>query len=159
MHAIEQALAEYQLTLSYDEALELGVSGRHCNKIGLRVAKSKQDDSAPGLEVIEAYSGYPFARASVQSGDRILKVAHRQPETVMSIYNILSNFLPGTSVPVLIERDSRQLEGELVVELAGSKRLQSCLRAAQPDSNGELPGEENVIEFRENMLLKQVAER
>ena len=113
---LNQALETYQQTLTYEEALELGVEGCHRYKIGLRVSRKTGEFVTPGLDVLTVYSGYPFAKAGVQAGDQILSLGHRQPDKVMSVYNILSNFKPGTSVPIMIERDGQKLEMELIVE-------------------------------------------
>jgi hypothetical protein len=116
LHEIQQAFTSYQEALSYEEAMETGITGEHRYKIGLRVEKKNHNDAQQGLLVITAYSGYPFAKAGVQAADRLLKLAHREPTSVMGIYRILSNFEAGTSVPISIERKGRELEFELVVE-------------------------------------------
>ena len=116
LQEIQQAFAKYQEALSYEEALETGIEGEHRYKIGLRVEKKDDSDTLQGLLVLKVYSGYPFAKAGVQAGDRLLMLAHRQPSSVMGIYRILSNFEAGTSVPLSIERNGKALELDLVVE-------------------------------------------
>lgn len=116
LQEIEKAFADYQEALSYEESLETGVEGEHRYKIGLRVEKKVDSDTKPGLIVVKAYRGYPFAKAGVQEGDRLLMLAHRQPTSVMGIYRILSNFEAGTSLPLTIERNGKELEFELLVE-------------------------------------------
>jgi tetratricopeptide (TPR) repeat protein len=117
LNEIKQAFAKYQEAESYDEALETGIEGEHRYKIGLRLKKQDDTGDKPqGLLVLKAYSGYPFASAGVQVGDRLLMLAHRQPTSVMGIYRILSNFEAGTSVPLSIERNGKELEVELVIE-------------------------------------------
>ena len=88
----------------------------HRYKIGLRVEKKADSDSQQGLLVIKAYSGYPFSKAGVQEGDRVLMLAHRQVKSVLDIYRILSNFTAGTSLPLTIKRQKQELELELLVE-------------------------------------------
>jgi len=116
LQEIQQAFARYQEALSYEEALETGIEGEHRYKIGLRVEKKDDTDTLQGLLVLNAYSGYPFAKAGLQTGDRLLMLAHREPSSVMGIYRILSNFEAGISVPLSIERNGKTLEFELVVE-------------------------------------------
>jgi tetratricopeptide (TPR) repeat protein len=116
LHEIQQAFTQYQEALSFEEALETGVEGEHRYKIGLRVKRRIVSDNQQGLLVLKAYSGYPFSKAGVQAGDRLLMLAHRQPASVMGIYRILSNFEAGTSVPLTIERNGKELELELLVE-------------------------------------------
>jgi hypothetical protein len=116
LHEIQLAFTQYQETLSFEEALETGVEGEHRYKIGLRVEKKADRDSQEGLVVIKAYSGYPFAKAGVQEGDRVMMLAHRQVKSVLDIYRILSNFTAGTSLPLAIKRQNQQLEFELLVE-------------------------------------------
>lgn len=116
LYAIQQAFTQYQDALSFDEALETGVVGEHRYKIGLRVEKKVDSDNQQGLLVIKAYSGYPFAKAGLQQGDRLLMLAHRQPKSVQHIYHILSNFEAGTSLPLTIKRNEKELELELLVE-------------------------------------------
>jgi Tfp pilus assembly protein PilF len=113
---IQQVFVQYQESLSYEEALETGATGEHRYKIGLRIEKKIDDDAQQGLLVITAYSGYPFAKSGVQRGDRLLKLAHREPTSVMGIYHIISNFEAGTSIPLTVIRNERELEFELVVE-------------------------------------------
>jgi tetratricopeptide (TPR) repeat protein len=113
---IHQAFAKYQEALSYEEALETGIEGEHRYKIGLRVEKKDNGGTSQSLLVLKAYSGYPFSKSGVQAGDRLLMLAHRQPTSVMEIYRILSNFEAGTSVPLSIERNGKELELEFLVE-------------------------------------------
>ncbi|PKG98494.1 hypothetical protein CXF95_11420 [Paraglaciecola sp. MB-3u-78] len=116
LHEIQLAFSHYQDALSFEEALETGVEGEHRYKIGLRVEKKADSDSQQGLLVIKAYSGYPFSKAGVQEGDRVLMLAHRQVKSVLDIYRILSNFTAGTSLPLTIKRQKQELELELLVE-------------------------------------------
>lgn len=111
--AIEQALDNYQQSLSYDESLEVGIEGKHRYKTGLRVAK---ENDIPGLLILKAYSGYPFAKAGVVAGDTLLQIAHRRPISLTAIHNVLSSFEPGASIPILVNRDGSDIELELEVE-------------------------------------------
>jgi tetratricopeptide (TPR) repeat protein len=113
---IQEAFSKYQEALGFEEALETGVEGEHRYKIGLRVKKQVDGETQQGLLVLKAYRGYPFAKAGVKIGDRLLTLAHRQPRSVMGVYRILSNFEVGTSLPLSIERKGKELELELLLE-------------------------------------------
>ena len=98
---------------SYEEIFETGVEGQHLYKIGLKVAKQNSDE---GVEVLEAFSGYPFAKAGVHEGDRLLEFAHRKVSDLSSITNPIIYFSPGTDVPLKIRRGDELLDLTIVIE-------------------------------------------
>jgi hypothetical protein len=112
---IEAGLQHYQESSHYEEVLDMGIEGQHNYKIGLRVMK-QNDPQARGLQVLKAYSGYPFAVAGVVTGDVLLKLAHRDALSLKNIFHILSNFEAGTILPLEISRAGQQLELSLQVE-------------------------------------------
>jgi tetratricopeptide (TPR) repeat protein len=112
---IEEGLQHYQDAQHYEEVLDMGIKGEHNYKIGLKLVKQENQDTA-GLEVLEAYSAYPFARAGLLKGDVLLKLAHRELLNVKTIYRILSGFEPGTILPLQINRDGQKMELSLQVE-------------------------------------------
>lgn len=112
---IEEGLQHYEDAQHYEEVLDMGIKGEHTYKIGLKLAKQKNQDKG-GLEVLEAYSAYPFAKAGLLKGDVLLKLAHREPLNIKSIFRILSGFEPGTTLPLQINRAGQQLELSLQVE-------------------------------------------
>ena len=116
LREIQLALDNYQQTLIYEEALETGVAGEHQYKIGLKIKKKSDADTQEGILVVKALNGYPFAKAGVKAGDRILKLAHRQAMSLMAIYRVISNFQAGTSVPLRVERNGKVIELELTIE-------------------------------------------
>jgi len=116
LREIQLALDNYQQTLIYEEALETGVAGEHQYKIGLKIKKKSDADTQEGILVVKALNGYPFAKAGVKAGDRILKLAHRQAMSLMAIYRVISNFQAGTSVPLTVERNGKVIELELMIE-------------------------------------------
>lgn len=112
---IEEGLQRYQDAKSYEEILDMGIEGQHNYKIGLRVMK-QNDPKVRGLQVLEAYSAYPFALAGMVKGDIVLKLAHREVLNLKTIFRILSNFEPGTILPLKISRAGQQMELTLKVQ-------------------------------------------
>lgn len=108
---IEQALAEYESNMGIEEALEWGLEGRHLYKLGLRVQVVAQ-----GLKIVQVYSGYPFAKAGVRTGDILLLLAHRQAKSINELGYILDRLQPGNLVPMRISRDGEEILLQLTVE-------------------------------------------
>lgn len=114
---IRNKLEDYYESLTYEESLEWGIVGEHRYKIGLKVAKLEDKESTEvGLNVLTAFSGYPFATAGVKAGDRIITVAHREVNTLKSLHLIISGFTPDTAIPVTIVRNNNTIELQLIIE-------------------------------------------
>ena len=107
---IRALLAAKQKQITYEEILEVG--DRHY-KLGLRVAL---DSSGNGVEVLRVFEGYAFAKAGVRAGDRLLEFAHRKVKNLRSIWLPLTQFEPGTDVPLKVRRGDQVLELTLIVE-------------------------------------------
>ena len=112
------ALARVNATLEqvaerqhYDELLEIGEGPQH-RKIGLRIDKT----AGGGLLVARCFAGYPFAKAGVRDGDRILEFAHRKTENLRDIWTRLIQFAPGSDVPLRVQRAGETLDLTLVVQ-------------------------------------------
>lgn len=112
---IKEGLQRYQDAKSYEELLDMGIEGQHNYKIGLRVMK-QNDPKVKGLQVLKAYSAYPFALAGMVKGDIVLKLAHREVLNLKAIFRILSNFEPGTILPLKISRAGELMELTLKVQ-------------------------------------------
>jgi S1-C subfamily serine protease len=95
------------------EILEVrSYSGRKY-KVGLRVPNTESDE---GILVLKVFEGYPFAKAGLLEGDRILEVAHRKVLAFHHIENLLTEFAHGTDVPVKVKRGNEVLFLTLVIE-------------------------------------------
>lgn len=113
-HAVRRLLANIQQSARYEEILESGLEGsQHRYKIGLRVSK---ENAGQGIEVIKAFAGYPFAKAGVRQGDYLLEFAHRKIRSLRSIWVPITNFSPGTDVPLKIRRGKQVLDVSVIIE-------------------------------------------
>jgi len=110
---LRDMLAKHKEAERYEEALEAGLKDQHRYKVGLKVGAGV---SKEGVLVVHAYEGYPFARAGVRDGDRILEFAHRQIETLRDIQLLLYAFDPGIELPFKVKRDNHIVNLTLVVE-------------------------------------------
>lgn len=110
---IDNLLTQRDHAKQFEEILETGPEGGHVYKLGLKVPAGKHED---GLPVVEAFSEYPFAKAGVQTGDRIVRFAHRPVTTLRDIWIPLIEFQPGTELPLQILRDGATLDLTIHVE-------------------------------------------
>jgi hypothetical protein len=76
---------------------------------GLRVSKGAKDDAA-GVVVSEVLQGGPAAAAGLKAGDRLLTLDGRWTDTVADCYKAAGAVRPGTSAPVTVLRDGKELE-------------------------------------------------
>lgn len=117
---LDQLLAEIARLASYEEILETGIKDQHRYKVGLRVRSAKnaktRDADTTGVEVLKVFSGYPFAKAGVQTGDFLLEFAHRKVTSLRSIWVPINEFSPGTDVPLKLRRDGKVLDLIIVIE-------------------------------------------
>ncbi len=65
---------------------------------------------------MEPFAGYPFAKAGVIAGDRLLEFAHRKVESLRSIWVPILDFSPGTDVPLKVRRGKELLDLTVVIE-------------------------------------------
>jgi tetratricopeptide (TPR) repeat protein len=84
-------------------------------KIGLKTPSEASDN---GVLVLRAYEGYPFAKAGICEGDRIIEFAHREVQDLNYIINLFAGFKPGTDVPVKVNRNGNVIYFTLVIEYA-----------------------------------------
>ena len=98
---------------SYEEILETGYRDKHRYKVGLRVARQNKEE---GIEVLKVFKGYPFAKAGVQPGDRLLEFAHRRITSLRSIWVPINDFTPGTDVPLKINRGGKEINLVVLIE-------------------------------------------
>lgn len=110
---IREIVARKEERATFEEILETGYEDKHRYKVGLRVAKQNEGD---GIEVLKAFEGYPFAKAGVQQGDRILEFAHRRITNLRSIWVPINDFTPGTDVPLKISRGDEVISLTVVIE-------------------------------------------
>jgi tetratricopeptide (TPR) repeat protein len=108
--AILQADTERKL---YEETLEAArEENGHMYKVGLRVERAAGD----GVHVLRSYEGYPFAKAGVRDGDRILEFAHRKIRSLRDIRLRLVQFAPGTDVPIKVQRAGDLIDLTLIIQ-------------------------------------------
>ena len=98
---------------NYEEILETGFKDKHWYKVGLKLVK---EEDVEGVLVITAYEHYPFHKAGVMSGDRLLKFGHRSIHDMSSITRLILSFTPGTDVPLKIRRGNVELDLTVTVE-------------------------------------------
>ncbi|MFV1950712.1 MAG: tetratricopeptide repeat protein [Nitrospinota bacterium] len=110
---VRKTLKERHEREMYDQILETGYSDKRRYKLGLKAPSKPSDD---GVLVIRAFEGYPFTKAGVRKGDRIIEFAHRKVQTLRDISIPLIEFEPGIDVPVKIKRGDEILDLILVVE-------------------------------------------
>ena len=99
----------------FEEILEIGSREKqgHRYKLGLRVPRKPSED---GLLAVRVFEGYPFAKAGVLEGDRILMFAHREIHKLRDIWLPLIEFEPGEDIPIRISRDGEPIDLTLIVE-------------------------------------------
>ena len=107
---VQAILQERAERSQYEEILEIGKEPKH--KVGLRVESAPGD----GVRVLRAFEGYPFAKAGVREGDRIVELAHRKTRSLRDIWLLLLDFAPGTDVPMKVERAGATLDLTLIVQ-------------------------------------------
>lgn len=112
-HRVENALQLFQQNRGIKDSLEFGIEGRNRYKVGLRVDTLAV---APGLHIAKAFSSYPFYKAGVRDGDRILKFAHREINDLSSLYILLDKFEHKSSVPLVVMRGDKALDLNFIVE-------------------------------------------
>ncbi len=110
---IRDMVARKEERATFEEILETGYEDKHRYKVGLRVAKQNEGD---GIEVLKAFEGYPFAKAGVQQGDRLVEFAHRRVTNLRSIWVPINDFSPGTDVPLKISRGDEIIDLTVVIE-------------------------------------------
>jgi tetratricopeptide (TPR) repeat protein len=83
-------------------------------RVGLRVPNAESDE---GVLVLKVFEEYPFAKAGVLEGDRILEIAHREVHAFNDIqYALTELFERGTAIPVKVKRGNETLLLTLVIE-------------------------------------------
>lgn len=113
LYEVRNILKEKREQELYDEILETGYKDKRRYKFGLKAPSKPSDD---GVLVLRAFKGYPFAKAGVRKGDRILEFAHRKVQTLRDIWVPLIEFEPGTEAPVKIKRGEEIHDLILLVE-------------------------------------------
>lgn len=113
-----KTLAAKKEMLTYEEVLETGFKDKHWYKIGLKLSREEdaKEVDARGVLVMTAYEHYPFHKAGVRSGDRLLKFGHRSIYDMSSITRLILSFTPGTDVSLKILRGSIELDLTVTVE-------------------------------------------
>lgn len=67
-------------------------------------------DSADGLDVNQVLKGSPADKAGLKVGDRLMTIDSRWTDTVADLFEAAGHVKPGTTVPIRIKRDGKQLE-------------------------------------------------
>jgi tetratricopeptide (TPR) repeat protein len=110
---VHEILQAHQERKQYEEVLETWrEKGGHRYMVGLRVDHAP----GPGVLVLRTYEGYPFAKAGVHEGDRILEFAHRKVATLRDMSFRLVEFTPGTDVPMKVQRAGELLDLTLIIQ-------------------------------------------
>jgi tetratricopeptide (TPR) repeat protein len=107
--AILQQAAEAEL---YEETLEIGEGEQH-RKVGLRIEKRSPGS---GVLVQRCFAGYPFAKAGVRNGDRIVELGHRRIQHLRDIWQRLMEFKPGADLPLKVQRAEELVELTVIVQ-------------------------------------------
>ena len=111
--AIRDELKRRQESEEELEVLEVFSYGRRY-KVGLRVPNIESDE---GLLVLKVFEEYPFAKAGVLEGDRILEIAHREVREFSDIRFVVTElFGRGTDIPVKVKRGDEILLLTLMIE-------------------------------------------
>jgi hypothetical protein len=76
---------------------------------GLVAVKPRGDDEA-GVVVKEVHAGGAAARAGLKPGDRLLTIDGRWTDTLADLYAAAGLVKPGTTVPVIVKRDGKEIE-------------------------------------------------
>jgi hypothetical protein len=82
---------------------------------GFRVDKSSGDEEA-GVEVTEVLEGSPAALAGLKVDDRLLTLDRRWTDNVGDCYYAASRVQAGTTVPLTVRRDGKELTLKLKTE-------------------------------------------
>ena len=106
-------LATIQEQAGYEEILETGFQDQHRYKIGLKLARETEKE---GALVVTAYELYPFHKAGVRPGDRLLELGHRKISSMRSISQIILSLSPGTEIPLKLSRNDEVLVLTVVIE-------------------------------------------
>ncbi|MEA3548278.1 MAG: PDZ domain-containing protein [Thermodesulfobacteriota bacterium] len=96
----------------YRKILELTEYGRSY-KVGLKVPEIESEE---GLIVLHVFKGYPFDKAGIHKGDRILEIAHRKVRKPYDIERVLIKFKLGDTLPLKVKRGDDTLFLPLVLE-------------------------------------------
>ena len=115
--AVLQLLARQEELAGYEEVLETGLAGEHRYKLGLRLARGQEVEmEVEGVLVLKAYEQYPFHKAGVRSGDRLLTFGHRTLHNMLSVSSVMLTFTPGADVPLQVQRGNDVLDLIVVIE-------------------------------------------
>jgi tetratricopeptide (TPR) repeat protein len=96
----------------YEEMLEIG-EGEQLRKVGLRI-ETKSPGS--GVLVQRSFAGYPFAKAGVREGDRIVELGHRKIHHLRDIWLRLAEFKPGADLPLKVQRADELIDLTLIIQ-------------------------------------------
>jgi len=76
---------------------------------GLTVRKRADDDEA-GVDVKTVLAGSAAAEAGLKADDRLLTIDGRWTDSLADLYEIASHLQPGTTVPIALKRDGKEME-------------------------------------------------
>lgn len=110
---VQEILARKEDRQKYEDVLESSLEGGHHYKIGL---KASRDHDADGVLVVQVYEQYPFHKAGVREGDRLLEFGHRKINSLRTIINLIFDFSPGADVPLKVQRGAEVLDLTVVIE-------------------------------------------
>jgi S1-C subfamily serine protease len=82
-------------------------------KVGIKYLNEESDI---GVLVLHVFEKYPFDKAGVLKGDRILEIAHRQVKDFQDIKYVLLKFKQGTEIPIRVKRGDKTLLLTLLIE-------------------------------------------
>lgn len=75
---------------------------------GCQVEKDAKDEAA-GVVIKDVLPGSPAAAGGLKAGDRLLTLDGRWTDSVADCYTAAAHVPPGTTVPLVVERDGKQV--------------------------------------------------
>lgn len=93
------------------ESMDWQKNGTELYRIGLRL-HSRSD----ALTVIRAYSNYPFAKAGLRPGDRLLTLNGHTLKTLSELHETVGMAEEGVELPMTWERQGQLMQATLIVE-------------------------------------------
>jgi membrane-associated protease RseP (regulator of RpoE activity) len=72
--------------------------------------KETPQEDAPGMVIEKVFAESAASAAGLKKGDRILKIDGRWTDSLPDLYEAVGLVKPGTKVPVVIQRDNKEIE-------------------------------------------------
>ena len=109
----DAALAGLGCKRLYDSAEALGYGAESPELWVMKVERPVKADEASGLhlcfDAADRAGVDAFHKAGIKAGDRLLSIDGRWTENVLDCYRATASAKPGSEVPVVIRRDSKEM--------------------------------------------------